>query len=103
MPGSDNCLQQQQLGGSIPKPAQNLEAVGHDSKGTGKNRRNGEVLGSNVQVGGSVGDIIWHRELGGDQRDAQDPDGVPSSSGATNHGDDGEARGRRRVGVPSGS
>ena len=78
------------------------ETVGHDIEGTRKDMSNGAGLGSNVQGGDAVGAIIWHRDLGDDQGDAQVPDGVPLSGGATDHWDDVEARGRRRVGVPRG-
>ena len=64
--------------------------VGHNSKGTGKQGRNGAGLGRNVQGGGTVGAIIWQRELGSDWGDAQVPDGVPPLGGATYHGDNGE-------------
>ena len=47
-------------------------------------------------------DTLWNQEMGGDQGDVQGPDGVPPSGGAMDHGDDGETRGRRRVGVSSG-
>ena len=60
--------------------------MGHDSKGARKYGNNSEGTGSYVQGGGAVGDIIWQRELGGDRGDAQGPDGVPTSGGATDHG-----------------
>ena len=41
--------------------------------------------------------------MGGDRGDAQGPGGVPTLGGIMDHGDDGETRGRRRVGVPLGS
>ena len=40
--------------------------------------------------------------MGNDQGYAQGRDGVLPSSGATDHGDDGETQGRRRVGVTIG-
>ena len=76
--------------------------MGHDSKVARKDGRNGAVPGINVQGGGTFGAIIWQREMGGDRGDAQGPDGVPTSGGVTDHGDDGETRGRWRVRVPSG-
>ena len=77
------------MGGGILKPAQSLEAVGHNSEGTGKDGINVAGPGRNVQGGGSVRAIIWQRELGVDQGDAKGPDGVPSSGSATDHRDDG--------------
>ena len=82
---------------------QSSEAVGHDSEGARKDRINGAGPGRNVQGGGSVGDITWKRDLGGEQGDTHGNDGVPPSGGTTDNGDDGETRGRRRVGVPIGS
>ena len=38
--------------------------------------------------------------MGGDRGDVQGSDGIPPSGGATDHGDDGETRGSRRLGVP---
>ena len=98
----ENSLQQQRLGGGIPKSAHILEAVGHDSESARKDRSNGAVLGSNVQCSGAIDGVIWQQDLGGDQGDAQGPDGVPTLGGATDHGDDIETRGRRRVVLPSG-
>ena len=46
--------------------------------------------------------ILYDRELGVDQGDSQGTGGVPPLGGATNYGDDGKTRGRRRVGVPIG-
>ena len=99
IPGMYNCLQQLRLGGNIPKPAQSSEAVGHDSEGTVKDRSNGVGLKRNVQGSVAVSAIIRQPDLVGDRWDAQGPDGVPSSSGATDHGDDGSMRGRQRVGA----
>ena len=79
-----------------------LEVMVNYSKGNEKYRSNSAVPGSNVQGNGSVGTIIWQQEMVGDRGDAQGSYGVPSSGGATDHGDDGETRGRRRVGVTSG-
>ena len=79
-----------------------LKAVGHDSEGARKGGSNGVVPKSNVKGGGVVVAIIWHQDLGGDQVDAQGTDDVPPSGGTTDHGDNGEMRGRRRVGVPIG-
>ena len=73
-----------------------------DSEGS---RKDGSICTgpeSDVQGVGGVGDIIWQRELGGDRVDAQGPDGIPPSGGATDHRDDGETRFMRRVGVPIG-
>ena len=42
----------------MPKPAESLDAVGHDIKSTGKDRSNGAVPGSNVQGSGLVSEII---------------------------------------------
>ena len=75
--------------------------MGHDSEVTGEGGRNGAGPVSNVKGGGIVGAIILQQELGGDRGDAQVPDGFLSSGGATDHGYDGEMRGRRRVGLPS--
>ena len=88
------------MASSIAKPKQISEAAGNDSEGTGKDGINSAGPGINVQGGGAVGAIICQRDLGGDWGDAQGPDGVPSSGGATDHGDDGKTQGRRRVGVP---
>ena len=52
--GADDCLQQQQLGGVIPQPAQISAAVGDDSNYSRKDSSNGAVLGINVQGGGPV-------------------------------------------------
>ena len=40
--------------------------------------------------------------MGGDRGDAQGPDGIPPYSGKTDHGDDRETWGRRRVVLSSG-
>ena len=93
--GAEDHIQQKKLGGGILKPAQRLEAVGHGSRGSRED-------GSNVKGSGEVCINIWNRELGGDQVDAQGPDGIPPSGGATNHGYGGETWGRRRVGLSSG-
>ena len=90
------------MGGGLPKPAEILEAVGDDSEGYRKDRRNGALLGINVQGDGAFGVTLWKRELGGDWGDAQGPDGIPPSGGATYHGDDREMWGRQRVGVSNG-
>ena len=74
-------------------------AVGHDIQGSRKDGINGAVPGRNVQGGDAVGATIWKRELGGYWGDAQGTDDVPPSGDAMDHGDDGETRGRRRVGV----
>ena len=74
--------------------------MGHGSEGDIKYARNGEDPGSNVQGGGTLGAIIWQQELGSDRGDAQGTGGVPPSGGATDHGYDGETRGRLRVGAP---
>ena len=76
--------------------------MGGDSKGSRKYRSNGTGPGRNVKGGGAVGVTILNRELGGDQGDAQGPDGVSTLGGATDHGDESEIWGRRRVGVSSG-
>ena len=55
------------MGGGIPKLAQILAAVGHDSEGSRKDGRNGAGPGSNVQDGGALSVTIWKRELGDDQ------------------------------------
>ena len=98
----DDCLQQQQLGGSISQPAKSLAAVGHDSEVTRKNGSNVEGPGSNVQGGGTVSTTIWKLELSGDWVDYQVIDGVPPPGGVTEHRDDGETQGRRRVGESRG-
>ena len=77
IPEAENRLQQQQLGGGIPKPAKMLEAVDHVSKGDRKDRSNGMSPGRNVQGGGTVSDIILQQLLVGDRGDAQGPDIVP--------------------------
>ena len=100
--GAYDCLQHHQLGGGIPKSTQSLEAVGYDSEGARKDRSNGAGLGSNVQDGGTIGAIIWHKELGDDRGDAQGTDSVTPSGSATDHKDNGETQGRRGVGVPIG-
>ena len=89
------------MGGGIPKPAQRSEAVGHVSEGTRKDGSSDEGTGRNVQCGGTVGVIIWQRDLGGNRVDDQGPDGISPSGGTTNHGDDRETQGRWRVGVSS--
>ena len=57
--------------------------------------------GINVQGVGAVDITLWKKDLGGDQGDAQGPDGITQSGGATYHEDDDETLGRRRVGVSS--
>ena len=74
--------------------------MGHDSKSTRKDGSNGAGPGRNVHSGGAVSANIWKIELGGDRGDAQGTDGVPPSGGATDHGDDGETKGRQRVKLP---
>ena len=73
--------------------------MGYDSEGTGKDGSNGAGPGRNVHGGDAVDDIIWQQDLGGERGYVQGTDGIPSSGGATDHGDAGETRGRRRVGV----
>ena len=87
------------MGGGLTKPLKIAEAVGHGIKGDRKGGINSVVPGSDVQGGDAVGAIIWQQDLGGDRWDAQGPDRVPPLCGATDHRDDGETRGRRRVGV----
>ena len=55
-----------------------------------------------MQGGGVVSAIIWQLELVADQGYAQGPDGVPPSGRATDHGDGGEMRVKRGVGIPIG-
>ena len=98
----ENRIQQQQLGGGIPKPAQRSEAVGYDREGTRKYRSNSAGPGINVKGGDSVGVALWKLDLGGDQEDVQGPDSISPSVGATDHGDDGKTWGRWRVGVSRG-
>ena len=100
--GADDCLQQHQLVGGIPKPAQSSLAAVHDIKGSRKDGSNGAGPVRNVKGRGAVGAPLWKLDLGGDRVDTQVPEGIPLSSGATDHGDDGETWGRRRVGVSSG-
>ena len=76
--------------------------MGHNSKGTGKSGRNSAFLWRNLKDCGVVGASIWQREMVDDWGDAQDPDGVPSMGGATDHGDDGKLWVRRRVLLPGG-
>ena len=76
--------------------------VGNSSEGDRKDVSNGAGPGSDVQGSGVVGAIIWQQDLGGDRRDAQSPDGVPPSGGATDHRDDKKIQVRRRVGLPIG-
>ena len=75
--------------------------MGHDSKGTRKGGSNFAVPGRNSQGVGSVGAVIYQKELGGDRGYAQFPDEVPPTGGATDHGDDGETWGWLIAGVPS--
>ena len=74
--------------------------MGHGSEGARKDRSNGEVPGSYLQGGGTVGANIWQWDLGGDQGYVQGPGRVPPLGGATDHGDDGKTQGSQRVGVP---
>ena len=60
-----------------------------------------QAWGGDVQGIVTVNSVIWQRDMGGDQGDAQVTDGFPSPGSATDHGDDVETRGRSRVGVPS--
>ena len=75
--------------------------MGHDRKGAIKDGSNVAVPGRNVHGGGEFGSVIRKKELGGEWECAQGTDGVPPLVGATDHGNDGETRGRWRVGVPS--
>ena len=74
--------------------------MGRVSKGDRKDGRKGTVPGSDIKFGGTVCAIIWQRDLGGEQGDAQVPDRVPLSGGVIDHGGNGKIRGRRIVGVP---
>ena len=76
-------------------------AVGHDSEGSRKDGSNGEGPGNNVQGGGALSVTIWKIDLGGDREYAQCPEGVSLSVGVTDHRDDSETLGRRRVRVSS--
>ena len=76
------------MGGGIPKPAQSSATVGDDSKGSRKDESNSAGPGGNVQIGGAISFNLWNRELGGDQGYSKGPDGVPTSGGVTDHGDD---------------
>ena len=91
------------MGGGLPKLAESSEAVGHVIKGSGKVGNNDAVPVSGVQGGGTFGALIQKLEMGGDRLDAQGPGWVPLSVGLTDHGDNSETQGRRRVGVPLGS
>ena len=61
---------------------------------------NGAVLGRYVKGGGAVGAFLRHQEPGGDGGDAQGTGGVPPQFSATDHGDDRETQGRRKLGSP---
>ena len=86
----DYRIQQQLLGSNVSKSAQSSETVEDDSESSIKDGRNGMGPGINVQGGGTVGVTIWKQELVGDQGDAQGPDSITQSGGATYHKDDGE-------------
>ena len=90
------------LSGGLPKPVESLEAVGNGSRGAIKVGSNGAGPGSDVKGGGTVGDIVQQRHLGGDRGDSQYSGGVPPPGTVTEYGDGGEMRGRQRVGVPLG-
>ena len=90
------------MGGGIPKPAQSLEAVRDDSNGPRKDGSNVVGPWKNLQGGGAVNVTLWKRELVGDRVDAEGPDRVSPSVGATDHRDDGEIWVRWRVGVSIG-
>ena len=75
--------------------------MGHDREGARKERSNYAGPGSDVKGGGTVGAIIWQRDLGGDREDAQGTARVSPLGGTTDHRDDREMWGRRRVGVSS--
>ena len=47
--------------------------MGHGSKGAIKDRSNSASPGIDIQGGDTVSAIIWQRDLGGDQGDAQFP------------------------------
>ena len=79
-----------------------LEAVRHDISGDREDGSNSAVPGINLKFGGAVGAVIWQRDMGGDRGDAQCPDGITPSGDATDHGYDGEMRGKQRVVVPIG-
>ena len=74
--------------------------MGNGSEGAGGDESNGTGLGSNVQGGGAVGDLIPQRELGVDRLDAQCPGGVLPLDRARDHRDDGKTRGMLIVVVP---
>ena len=73
------------MGGGLPIPAQSLEAVDCVSKGDRKDSRKGTGPEINVKGGGTVCAIIWQRDMGGEQGDAQVPDRVPLSGGVIDH------------------
>ena len=73
--------------------------VGYDSEGSRKYIINSAGPGINIQDVGGVSVTIWNRKLGGDWGDAQVPDVIPPSGGATDHRDDGKIIGRQRVGI----
>ena len=66
-----------------------MEAMGDNSEGPLKDESNGAGPGSNIQGGCEVGITLWKQELGGDQGDAQGPDGIPPSGGTPDHRDNG--------------
>ena len=73
--------------------------MGDDSEGPRKDGINSAGPGRNLQGGGAIRVTLWKRELGGDQGDDQGPDGIPPVISKTDHRDDVETWGRRRVGV----
>ena len=74
--------------------------MGTGNEGDGKYGSKGAGSRSDVQVVGTVGYIIWQRELGGDSGNAQGPVGVPPPGGVTDHGVGREMCIRQIVGVP---
>ena len=90
------------MGRVLPKPVERLEAIGDDSEGPRTYKSNGAVPGRNTQGGSTVNVTLCKRELGGDQGDAQGPNGIPPYIGSMDHRDDGKTWDRRIVGVSNG-
>ena len=78
-----------------------MEVVGYDIDGPGTDGIKTAVPWSNLQDSSTVGVTLWKRELGGDQGDAQCPDGISPENGTTYHRDDSKMWGRRRIVVSS--
>ena len=87
------------MGSGLPNTAEILEVVGNGIKSAVKDGSNGAGLGRDVTVSGAVGALVRQKNMCGDRRYVQCLGGVPILGDVTDNGDDGEMRGRQRLGV----